>query len=804
MIRNYFKIAFRNLMRHKGTSFINIFGLAVGMTCCLLIMLFVKDELSYDRFNKDAGNIYRIVKDFVNDDGTRLPDATTPPALAPAIQKEIPGIDHVTRVFPGWSNKFSMKYGNKIFLEERLFRVDSSFFDVFTFPFVKGDARTALEKINSIVLTESAAKKYFGDDDPVGKVIQSGNLGDMMVTAVLKDVPGNSHFHFDFLISNRKFAGNIDGDWGFYNFYTYIKLKEGTEITSVVPKIQAIYEKNQDDGTNVFYAQALTGIHLGSQLKWELEPNSDKLYIYVFSLIALFVILIACINYVNLTTARSSLRAKEIGVRKVSGAFKALLVRQFLIESILMSLFALFLAFIFAVLLLPVINQLTQKHLVLIAAANMNLLLASLGTALVIGLLAGLYPAIYLSSFKPVLVLKGLKSSGTRVFNLRKTLVVFQFMISVAMIAGTLIVIRQINYVQQAKLGLDKEQVMIIQGAGALPSRASYEGFRSDILEIPGVKKLAGADGIIGGQNWTNTMRVKGSQNGQLVNFLSVGNDFLDVMGIELKEGRSFSSQFPADTTSEGIRGTLERESGSIILNEMAVKQLGVPAPAIGQKIVWAEDEDTTYNLTVVGVVRDFHFTSLRNEIKPFAFVRDPGRESIFTVKLQGGDMNNTIASIEKKWNQFSPDRPFQYSFLDETFGRLYMSEVRFKKVFIYITTIAMIIACLGLFGLAAFVIEQRTKEIGIRKVLGASVHGLISLLSKDFLKLVAIAILLAVPATWYFMRQWLQDFAYRTDVSWWIFLVAGIIAILIALITVSVHAIKAAVNNPVKSLRTE
>lgn len=469
-----------------------------------------------------------------------------------------------------------------------------------------------------------------------------------------------------------------------------------------------------------------------------------------------------------------------------------------------MSLLALFLALVFSLFLLPVINQLTQKHLSLFNSSNLVLLAGAVSTAVLLGIVAGLYPALYLSSFKPVLVLKGLKSSGKSVFSLRKALVIFQFMISVAMIAGTLIVIQQIDFIQNAKLGLNKEQVMIIEGAGNLPSRSSLDGFKNDLLQIPAVKKVAGADGVIGGQNWANSMRAKGSQNSQLVNFLSVGPDFIDVMGMELKEGRSFSDQFPADTIQDGIRGTLERESGGIILNETAIKQLGVPKPAIGQKVIWAEDEDTTYNLTVVGVVKDFHFTSLRNEIKPFAFVLEPDRQSLLTLKLQTGDLGSTISMIEKKWNQYSPNRPFQYSFLDETFGRLYQSEVRFRRVFIYITTIALIIACLGLFGLAAFVTEQRTREIGIRKVLGASVQGLISLLSKDFLKLVGMAIIIAVPISWYFMNKWLQDFAYRINVSWWIFAVAGVIAMMIALLTVSVHAIKAAVNNPVKSLRTE
>jgi len=565
-----------------------------------------------------------------------------------------------------------------------------------------------------------------------------------------------------------------------------------------------LYKKNQAEGTNIFYTQPLTSIHLNSNLKWELEPNSDKLYVYVFSLIALFVILIACINYINLTTARSSLRAKEIGIRKVSGAVKSLLIKQFLLESVLTSLIALIIALTLAFVTLPFVNQLTQKQLSLFNTTNISMLFIVAGVTILLGIAAGIYPAIYLSSFKPVLVLKGFKAQGLGAFSLRKALVVFQFIISVAMIAGTLVVIRQVNYIQNKKLGLNKDQVMVIQGARNLPVAASYESLKNELMEIPGVKKLAGADGMIGGQNWTNSMRAKGSLNAQLVNFLTVGYDFLNVMGIEVKEGRGFSKQFPADTIQEGERGTSERQSGSIIFNETAVKQLGIANPVIGKQIVWNENEDTTYNLTVVGVVKDFHFTSLRSEIKPFAFVMEPPREGLLTLKLDASNLQSSIAQIEKKWNKFSPDRPFQYSFLDETFSRLYQSEERFKKVFLNITALAIIIACLGLFGLAAFVTEQRTKEIGIRKVLGASVSNITTLLSKDFLKLIVVAVVIASPVAWWVMNKWLQDFTYRINIGIWVFIAAGIVALMIALMTVSFHAIKSAITNPVKSLRSE
>ena len=802
MIKNYFKIAWRSLLKQKGFSFINIFGLATGMACSLLIFLFVKDETSYDRFHQDAGQIYRVVKDFVNDDGSRLPDATTPPALAPAMQKDIPEVATTTRVFPGWGANFLIKYGDKKINEDKLYRVDSSFFDVFTFPFVHGNARDAFKEVQSIVLTESSAKRYFGNDNPLEKTLQIDRLGNLMVTGVIKDVPHASHFHFDFLISTRKFGGNIDADWGFYNFYTYVKLKPNSDIKAFTKKVQDVYKKNNTDATNVFYVQPLTDIHLTSNLKWELEPNSDKLYVYVFTIIGIFILLIAGINYVNLATAKASVRAKEIGVRKVTGALRSTLIGQFLVESVTTCLLAAVLAVIFAQLLLPVANSLTLKQLTVIA--NPGVLGYMLVGVLLLGMIAGFFPAIYLSSFKPIIVLKGLKLNEKGTLSLRKTLVVVQFTISIVLIIGVLIISRQMRYLQSAKLGLDKEQVIVVKNAGAM-TVAERSAFLNTVLQVQEVKNVATSDGVVGGQNWTNSMSVKGSQNSQLVNFLNVSYDFLDVLGIEMKEGRSFSSQFPADTLNNGIPGgPLEQTIGSIILNETAIKDLGVTAPAVGKQILWGNDADTMYYVTIVGVAKDFHFTSLRNEIKPFAFVNNSNRAANFTIKLSIDNVQSSITKIENTWKKFMAERAFEYYFLDETFANLYQSEDRFQKVLISLVILGIIIACLGLLGLATFSAQQRVKEIGVRKVLGASIPQVVALLSKDFLKLVLIALVLAIPVAWYLMNEWLKDFAYRVNIEWWIFLVAAIIAIIIAFITISTQAIKAAIANPVKSLRTE
>lgn len=793
MLKNYFKVAFRNLWKNKFLSSLNIVGLATGLSCCLLMTLFITDELSYDKFNRDSDLMYRVVKDFVNEDGSRLPDATTPPAIAPAIMHDIPEVEMAIRVFPNWGNKYLVKYGEKKFYEEGVYRADPDVFSFFTFPLLKGNPSTALLEKNSIVLTESAAKKYFGTEDPIGKTMEITDNGSYRVTAVMKDIPGNSHFTFDFLLPIKDMERpnqNLDNIWGFYNFYTYIKLKPTGTIAGVEPKIQATFKKNQPDNDNIFYTQRLEDIHLTSHLKWELSANSDRQYIYIFGIIALFVIIIAAINYINLVTAKSSLRAKEIGIRKVVGAERISLIRQFLTESILITLLASVVAILFVKILLPLFNSITQKDLSLFSSEHYQLIMSLFLFAVLIGIAAGLYPAFYLSGFKPVLVLKSFKNAGRNSFTLRRLLVVVQFVISIVLIIGTVIVSRQLRYMQTTDLGFNKDHVLIINNSYGLPGRGSV--LEDELKKIPGVIKTAGSDGMIGGQNWTNSLRVKGSENEQLVNFLSVGYDFLDVLGVELKEGRNFSPEFPNDTAD------------GIILNEKAVQDLGVPSPVVGQQIVWAEEEDTTYYATVVGVAKDFHFTSLRSEIKPFAFVVTPQRFGSLAVKINTTNLEATLKQIEKTWDQHVPERMFDYYLLDDSIEALYRSDQNFRTVFSCFTILAIIIACLGLFGLVAFAAEQRTKEIGIRKVLGATITDIMNLLSKDFLLLVLIASVISFPIAWWAMNKWLQGFTYRIDMQWWIFIVAAIAALLIAWLTVSFQAIKAAIVNPVKSLRAE
>ena len=773
------------------------------MACSLLTFLFVKDELSYDQYHKNADRTYRVVKDFINDDGSRIPDATSPPALAPAMQSEIPEVEGVTRIRPDWGGTWLVEYGDKKNISEnRYWRVDSNFFDIFTYTFLKGDPKTALSDVTSVVITESIAKKYFGDEDPIGKTLKISCCGgSLKVTAVIKDVPDNSHFHFNMLSSFRQ-LGNVDASWDQYIYYTYARVKVNTNITSFTNKIQEIYRRNQDESISAFYVQPLTGIHLTSNLKWELEPNGDRLYVYVFGIVGLFILLIAAINYINLSTAKSSLRTKEVGVRKVSGALRSSLVKQFLLESLVICFISSILAIIIAQLLLPIVNNITLKHISVIN--NPLTVMFMILAALFVGLIAGLFPALYLSSFKPILVLKGLKLNERGALTLRKALVVVQFTISSVLIIGALIIYQQMKFIQNAKLGIDKEQVVVLRNVGSmsLPDRNAY---LNTIKRIPGVRNAAIGNFSMGEGFATTRLSVKGSEKEIQLNFSNVGYDYTDVVGIQMKEGHGFSNKYPGDTLNNGIaNGPLEQQIGGIIINETAVKEFGLGSPAIGKQFLWRSSGDTSYYVSVVGVMKDFNFTSLKNEIMPFGLICRPRNGFNLTVKLPAQNIQSTLVQMESQWKNFNAAMGFDYVFLDDTFSKLYSSEARFQKLFVGLVILGILIACLGLLGLATFAAQQRVKEIGVRKVLGASVPHVVALLSKDFLKLVIIALILSVPIAWYAMTEWLKGFAYRIDIEWWIFLLAAIIAITIAFLTISTQAIKAAIANPVKSIRTE
>jgi putative ABC transport system permease protein len=786
MLRNYFTVAWRNLWRHKLYSLINIGGLALSLTSCAFIGLWVYDERSYDAFHDDADRIYRVAKDFVTRGGTRTPDATTPAALATALQTESPEIQAVTRIYPNWGQKYLVKRGDQRFYEEGVYRVDPNFFTVFSFPFLSGNAQTALTTPKSIVLTESAAHKYFGTENPMGKRLNlDANLGDFAVSGVVADIPSNAHFRFDFLIPLRTLGLTLDSNWKTYNFYTYVKLKPNADEERFAINLQSLFKRHQPADLNQFYIQPLTQIHLTSKLKWELAPNGDQSYVRILSFVALFVLIVAAINYINLATARAARRAREVGVRKVAGAHRQSLIGQFLGEGILFALVAGLIAIALLFSLLPFFNQFVGKQLNLWNqqgwVVSLFVMLVASGT----GLLAGIYPAVVLSAYEPVQVLKGQNLPGSAFGQLRQGLVTGQFAVSAGLIIGTIIVTQQLHFLRTSPLGFDKEQVMVLPNVGGL---TNLDVLQQELVALPGVAKIGAASDAIGQTNSTTAMALKGTDKGVTVNYITVDNQGLDVLGIQLKQGRLFSTQFPSDSLT------------SLLVNETAARQLDLTHP-LGSLINTNLQGDYR---TVVGVVKDFHYSSLHQTIQPFAFLLGRQNLSNLLIKLNASNVEATIKAIQHKWEALVPDRPFSYSFIDERFAALHHADTLFEHIFTGITLIALFIACLGLFALATFMTERRTKEIGVRKVLGASALSIVTLLARDFLRLVLLATLLASPVAYYFMSGWLEGFAYKITIEWWVFALAGLLAVVIALFAVSYQSIKAAFMNPVKSLRSE
>jgi putative ABC transport system permease protein len=793
MIRNYLKLAWRNLVKQNVYSAIIISGLALAYSACILIFLFVREETSYDKQAPDHDRIYRVVKDFVNDDGTTLPDATTPPALAPALQTDVPQINSVVRVFPSWGQKFLLRGNEKSFYEPRIFRADSNVFSFFSIPFIAGDASTALGESNSMVISETIAKKYFGTTQALGKILEiSGNRNvPFTITGVIKDLPTNMHFHFDIMIPFWPDA-QIDTNWGFYNFYTYIKLNDGASIAEVEPLVIGVYKKNRPEGSAKYYTQALTDIHLNSKLKWELETNSDRSFITIFITVGIFILLIAAVNYINLSIVQSLNRSKEVGIRKVSGANGGKLVNQFLLESFLVSLIALIVSLAIVESVIPMINNQFGNHLASLYELPAGVILMIVVTVFCIGLLSGLYPSLYLSAFKPIEVLKGVFQPSNRNLWLRKALVVLQFSISIALIAGAIVVFLQVDYLRTKELGFNKEQVLVVENVSDIKDLNSL---KESLRQVPGVVNVGSSNGVLGGQNWTTSMVAKGNEKGSLVNISAIDYEYLPVMGIELIAGRNF---VPGTDVSN------ERGYSKLILNERAVKDLGIVGDPIGALVTDDAEADTVRYSEVIGVAKDFHFASLKSEIKPYAFLLNESWANNFVVKIDAGRTDEALKNLQAAWDKFTPGRPFDYFFLDEQFRELYKAEENFKVVFSVFTGMAIFIACSGLFAIASYFIRRRTKEIGIRKVLGASVTQVTWLVSSEFLVIVAIANILAWPVAWKFMDNWLNGFAYRIELSFTNFVIAGMMALLIAMITVGVQSIKAAKANPVNSLRNE
>lgn len=807
MFTNYFKIAWRNLKKSKAFSFINITGLAIGLSCFLLIALYVIDELSYDRFYPNAERIFRINSD-IRFGGANLHMPFTSDMMGQLLKKDYPQIEQYTRIYAANGDKL-IKKGDEYIDEPKVANVDSTFFDVFQLPVIEGDTRHALTEPNTVVITASGAKKYFGTTDVLGKTVEVKDEKNPFykITAVVKDIPQNANFHFDFFFSMK----NVNYNWGAitsHNFFTYLLLKPGTSYKAfeknfsqyieryVLPYAKKYMNINSMDefrkaGNNLEYSlMPLTKIHLYSDRSFELSPSGNIQYVYIFSAVALFILLIACINFMNLTTARSANRAREVGIRKVLGTEKKNLVFQFLFESTWMVLLSLIIAIVIVSLVLPLFNDVANKQMTIASLFSPYILPLLIVLPFVVGLMSGSYPAFFLSSLKPIEVLKG-KKLGSKSGGLRSVLVVFQFATSIILIVGTIVVYKQLHYIQTKNLGYNKDQVLIVDGVSSLNNSAA--GFKNEILQLPAVVSgsLSSYLPVTNSSRSDNTFSkeaVMNTQNGFDMQNWHIDYDYIKTLGMHIIQGRGFSKDFPGD-------------SSAVIINETTAKILGYSDP-VGKILYGSEPDGKTSPHTIIGVVKNFNFESLHQDVGPLCFFLGNGGLGIF--KVNTSNIQNTIAQVESKWKQLAPGLPFSYRFLNESYDEMYRAEQRVGKIALIFSAIAIFIACLGLFGLAAFIAEQRTKEIGIRKVLGASVSSIASMLSKDFVKLVIISFILAAPLAWWAMHKWLQGFAFRINISWWVFAAAGFIALLIALLTVSYQAIRSGLANPVDSLRTE
>ena len=800
MIKNYFIIAWRNLWKNKVFSAINILGLSIGLACCILMFLFIQHELSYDKFNVHASNIYRITSESESTNGkTNL--AVTPAPWAPLMKKDFPEIRNYVRVFKSEKSVIGQPNQQKFYENDLLF-ADSTFFDVFSFGLLRGNSKQVLEKPNSIVLTRKSAEKYFGNDDPIGKTLEVNSMMGMFnvqVTGIADEIPSTSHFEFNALISSQT-LGDFSSFWAFHIFQTYVLLNNNVSAQALETKFKDFVNKYiannpRADGKPDIHLQPLNSIHLHSQMIGELSANGDIKYVYIFTGIALFILLIACFNFTNLSTARSLTRAKEVGLRKVIGAEKQQLIRQFLSETILFALIALALAVIIAILILPVFNQLSDRQLSFNLKTNPLLIILFVLLVLFVGILAGIYPAIILSSFKPVEILKGKFQKAATGISFRKVLVTLQFIISIALIASTIIVTKQLQFLKNKRLGFDKENVVIVTLPKDLDS-AKLQTFKNSILNSNGISKASTASSVPGVNIPVNQVNDGNSDLSKALSMqmLFTDIDFTRTMNMKMLAGRDFSNEYPTDKT-EGF-----------ILNEEAIKKFGWQGPkeAIGKKFQWVRPDAILKSGKVIGVVQNFNITPLKSAIQPLVIHYSSRRLQYMYVRINQRNANHAIDLIGKSFKEVYPKQSFEYNYLDETLNNMYATERRTSQIFSYFSFLAILIACMGILGLSLYSIQQRIKEIGIRKVLGASVIQITSELLKIFLKPILIAAIIAFPIAWYAMDKWLQDFAYRINISWWIFFAAGLLAILIALATISFQAIRAAIANPVKSLRTE
>lgn len=796
MIKNYFKIAIRNLVKNKVFSAINVFGLSVGFTCCLLIVLYIQHELSFDKFHTNAARIARVTMDYNNGDAQNKV-ATTGTKIGPQFTRTFAEVETYTRTL-----KYSrvLKYQDKLFEEKNFLYADSAFFSMFSFPLISGNPAMALDGPEKIVLTQSAAKKYFGTEEPIGKIIRVADTKDFMVTGIAADVPGNSQIKFDFVASFTSLSAAKEEKWWEANYITYLLLKNENTLQ---PLQQQVYKYMKNVSTNelkmdagtylTFQLEPLSKVHLYSNLDG-LEPNNNIVYIYILAIVAILILLIACVNYTNLSTAKSASRSAEIGLRKVLGANKTQVFNQFISELIVFTLVAVLFAIFFSVLLLPFFNQLSGKELSSIVLFRPVTLLSLFILAIVVAFAAGSYPAFVLSNVRLIKILKSGFSFSSAGSGLRKTLIVFQFVISLFLITSTIVILKQLLYIKNKDLGYNKEQLVVLPVDQII--LGNIDDLKKAMANDPNVVNIAAAYEAPTSIEWGDGLRKSGEDKGITVNAIPVDEDFVKTLGITIVAGSDYTQADVKafDTTNDGLNLKY-----TYMLNESAVKALGwTPEEAIGKSVAKGRDG------IVKAVVKDFHFRSFHEPINPLVIFLDKRMSHQMFVKISGRNVSATLQGLESVWKQRVPHRPFEYHFLDEDYNALYKSEERTAGVFTTFSTLAILLACLGLFALSAFELVKRTKEIGIRKVLGATIPNIVGLVSKDFLKLIFVAMVIAFPLAWFATNKWLQDFTFRIIISWWMFAVAAIIVLFIAFFTISFQAIKAALSNPVKNLRTE
>lgn len=797
MLKNYIKIALRNLKKYKAYSLINITGLAIGMACCILIIQYVRDELSYDLHHEKADRIYRLVDSLDMSESASRYFALSSAPFAPALKSEFPEVEDAVRFFLG--RRRMVTYGENKYYEEGIIFADASLFQIFTLPLIEGNPGTALNAPHTIVISESMALKYFGHETPMDKIMKI-NDDDYLIAGIMKDIPRNSHFRADIFASMKTLEQiptvqeRYFQNWARHEFYTYLLIKEGYSASGLQGKLPGFIEKHAAQQIKTILGstlsstlQPLKSIHLRSHLQHEIGPNGDIKYVTIFSVVALFILLIACVNFMNLATARSVNRSKEVGLRKVVGANRHQIIRQFMGESFVYTFCALFLAFLFVRIALPIFNSLTGKEIGVQDLRNVIILWAVVFILFFVGLLSGIYPALILSQHRPVNVLKGSATVKSGRSLLRKGLVVMQFGISIFLIIATGTVLNQLDFLKNRKLGFDKDHVVVVT-IRENSIRKNSEAIKADLKQNPHILDATIAIGVPGGVIAGDAIQLvtEEGKKTMTVRMIYADHDYIKTMGMEIVEGRDFSGKMSTDAKE------------AFIVNEAAVRGLELENP-LGTQVEWGDKKGK-----IIGIVKDFQFQSLKDEITPLFIQIWPLNTYVFALRISPDNIPDTLAYIEKKWKELDPAHPFEFSFMDESFDRLYKSEEKLGQIFSAFSFLAIFIACLGLFGLALFMAEQRTKEIGIRKILGASVGRIFVLLAKEFVYLVFIANIVAWPLAYFLMREWLRNFAYRVNMESWIYLSSAVIALAIAFFTISFQALKAALTDPVKSLRYE